>query len=210
MTPILPSWIDRMERTVPWLSIPNLAIYLVVLQVMGFFLVGSKPEMAELLYLDPQAVFSGEVWRLVTFLTVPLSRGLWVIFFLWFLYFVLNSLQHAWGDFRLTLYFLISWVGTVSMSLLLNMPVGSFLYMETTFFFALATLVPDYEIYLFFVLRVKLKWLGIFSAIVAIVLPFLFGSLEMKLLLLVSCTNYLLFFGPGFWRQIKQELRRRR
>ena len=213
-----PRWLDKAERKFGWLTIPNLGVLIVALQAMGFiilwFKAGSDPfaaaSMVQKLVLDPQAVLAGEVWRIFTFLCIPLSQDLWMIFVLWFLYFVLGSLGHAWGEFKLTLYFLISWLSTVIASLLFSVPVDSFLFIETTFFFALATLVPDYEILIFFVLPVKIKWVALFSATLMILVPLLVGDWEYRLYVLVASLNYLLFFGPGFYQRIRMEMHRRK
>jgi len=197
-----PHWILWLERRFHWISIPNLAIYLIVLQVIGFFFVGMRPDMQEMLILNPRAVWQGEYWRLITFFVVPVSRGFWMLFFFWFLYFVLKTLEQYWGEFQLTLYFLISWFGTILVSLFFNFPVYHFAYIQSTFFFALATLMPDYEILFFFLFPVKLKWLALFSAILTIGLPFVLGSMVEKIYLVLAGANYLLFFGPGFVRKL--------
>jgi len=214
----VPRWLELAEKKFGWLAIPNLGLFLIGLQAIGFAVLmlksGSDPvttsSMLDLLVLDPQAVFAGQVWRIVTFLMIPLSNDIWMIFVLWFLYFVLNSLGHAWGDFKLTVYFLISWIGTVLASLLFNVPVDGFLFIESTFFFALATLVPDYEILLLFVLPVKIKWIALFSASLMILVPLLMEDWAYRLYVVVASLNYVLFFGPGFWAYLRMEMKRRR
>lgn len=213
-----PRWLEWAERRMGWLSIPNLGLFVVALQAMGFAFLwikaGSDPYSAaaltERLVLDPQAVLAGEVWRIVTFLTIPLSPNIWMVFVLWFLYFVLSTLGHVWGDFKLTIYFLIAWLAAVSSSLLFGVTVDSFLFIESTFFFAVATLIPDYEILAFFVLPIKIKWVALFSATLMVLVPLLMGDWAYRLYVLVASLNYLIFFGPGFLRRIRQEMERRR
>ena len=213
-----PRWLNWAERKFGWIAIPNLGIFLIALQAMGFAFLwiksGSDPYAAaawtQRLVLDPHAVMAGEVWRVVTFLTIPLSNDIWMIFVLWFLYFVLGSLGSAWGDFKLTVYVGIAWLAAVLGSLLFDVPVDNFLFIESTFFFALATLIPDYEILIFFVLPVKIKWVALFSATLMILVPLLFGDWAYRLYVVVASLNYLLFFGPGFYNRIKLEMQRRR
>jgi hypothetical protein len=206
----MPRWIEWLEKRFEWASIPNLGIFLVALQAMGFLLVSGKPEFVGQLVLDPAAVFSGQIWRVVTFLAIPMSDSFMVIFVLWFLYYVLSSLERAWGSFRLTLYFLIAWAGAVMSSLVLGIPVDTFILIESSFFFALATLIPEYEILLFFILPIKIKWIALFTAAIMLAVPLVFGTWSQRLYLLVACANYLLFFGPGFYRFMRMEMRRRR
>jgi hypothetical protein len=86
-----PRWLDRLERVLGWLAIPNIAVIFVTLQALGFLMLSSDPIWLTRLALVPEMVSAGEYWRLVTFLALPVSMSLlWVIFSLWFLYFILN------------------------------------------------------------------------------------------------------------------------
>ena len=58
------------------------------------------------------------------------------------------------GDFKLTLYFLIGWIGTVLGSFVFNISVDSFMLMRY-FLFAIATLNPEYEVLFFSFYRLK-------------------------------------------------------
>jgi len=207
---LTPRWIEWLEKRFEWISVPNLGIYLVVLQAMGFLLVSGKPEFFGELVLDPQAVFAGQFWRVITFLAIPLSDSFMMFIILWVMYYVLTSLERVWGAFRLTLYFLIAWAGTVLGSLVLGIPVDTFGLIEISFFFALATLIPDYEFLVFFILPVKIKWIALFTAAIMLAIPLAFGTWAQRLYLVVACANYLVFFGPGFYLRLRQEMRRRR
>jgi hypothetical protein len=170
---------------------------------MGFFVVGMKPHLEAQLILDPYMVLQGEWWRVITFFTIPLGKGIWMAIYFLFLYFMLSRLEAYWGEFKLTMYFLIAWLGTVLASLLLGFPVMHFAYIQITFLFALATIMPDHTIYLFFVLPVKLKWIGIVSAVIVAGGPFIFGSWLDKLYVVLGGLNYLLFFGSYQYKNIK-------
>jgi len=213
-----PRWLESAERKFGFLAIPNLGLVLVALQALGslllWFKAGSDPDamsiLLERLVLDPQAVFAGEVWRIVTFLAIPLSTNLLMIIVLWFLYFVLSSLAQSWGDFKLTVYILIAWIGTVLASLIFQVPVESFLLIESSFFFALATLIPDYEVLLFFLVPVKIKWVALVTAVMMFFIPLVFSGWDYKLYLIVASLNYILFFGPYFFDMGKKWLQQRK
>ncbi|NLB63061.1 MAG: hypothetical protein GX801_03010 [Fibrobacter sp.] len=215
---IYPRWLTWAEKKFGWIAIPNLPLFLVGIQALGFVLLavkgGSNPavasQLASRLVLDPQAVLNGEIWRLFTFIAIPMSHGFWMIFVLWFLYFVFNSLAMAWGDFKLTVYFLIAWVGTVLASLLLNVPVESFIFIESTFFFALATLIPNREILFFLIVPLKVKWIALFSATLMVLFPLLFSDWAYRVYVMVAFLNYLLFFGPSYIDFLRMEMRRRK
>jgi hypothetical protein len=156
-----PKWIDRLERLMPGLGIPNLALYLVGAQGLGFFLVLANPQALGLLILDPYLVLHGELWRLITFLAVPLTLSpLWMVFALWFLYFIINGIEQEWGEFRTTLYVLVAVALTIAFSFVFGCRIWSIIELQSTLFLAAATIAPEYQILLFFILPVKMKWLA--------------------------------------------------
>jgi hypothetical protein len=204
-----PKWIDRLERLMPGLGIPNLALYLVGAQGLGFFLVLANPQALGLLILDPYLVLHGELWRLVTFLAVPLTLSpLWMVFALWFLYFIINGIEQEWGEFRTTLYVLVAVALTIVFSLVFDWRVWSIIELQSTLFLAAATIAPEYQILLFFILPVKMKWLA-WVSVAFIIWSLIVSSWLGRLYLLVMYANYLLFFGPYFLGRL-QAFRRRK
>ena len=86
-----PKWLDHLERKLGWIAIPHLAWIFIALQIMGFMMISSDPYWVERLALIPSLVYAGEYWRVVTFLSLPLSMSpIWMFFVLWFLYFIIN------------------------------------------------------------------------------------------------------------------------
>jgi hypothetical protein len=203
----LPNWLSRMDKDFKWLSIPKLPLLLVIIQIFGFVLVMGKPEFEQRLVLNPDMVLQGEIWRIFTFVAIPLSHNFLMFFVLWFFYFVMTSLESAWDSTLLTIYFLITWVSIVLASLLIGTSVDTFAYMEFSFFFALATLSPNRTIHLFFILPIAFKWIALFTAIVLFFMPLFLGSYSLKQVLFVS---YLVFFGKDYWLRLKSELDRRK
>ncbi len=199
-----PKWIDRLERLMPGLGIPNLALYLVGAQGLGFFLVLANPQALGLLILDPYLVLHGELWRLVTFLAVPLTLSpLWMVFALWFLYFIINGIEQEWGEFRTTLYVLVAVALTIVFSLVFDWRVWSIIQLQSTLFLAAATIAPEYQILLFFILPVKMKWLA-WVSVAFIIWSLIVSSWLGRLYLLVMYANYLLFFGPYFAGRLRR------
>src|ERR1700722_2767911 len=191
-----PKWIDWLDRRLPGFGIPNLALYLVGLQVCGFFLTMANPNAIYLLILDPYMVLRGEVWRLITFLAVPVTfNALWMVFALYFLYFIVNGIEAEWGEFRTTLYVLVAVLLTIAFSLIFWAPIYSTTKLGSTLFLAAATIAPEYQILLFFILPVKMKWLA-WVSVAYIVFSLIVGSWLSRLYLLTMYVNYLLFFGP--------------
>ncbi|MEO0454694.1 MAG: hypothetical protein AAFY98_11240 [Verrucomicrobiota bacterium] len=211
-----PGWIEWLEDRFGQLDIPFLLKGLIALNILTFFMVGMNPGFVELLYLDPIAVRNGEVWRLLSFLVIPRYSPdgdfslVFLLIFVLFMWMVSNGLEEALGSFKLTLYLLIS-VTFIGTSCLLTNTLGyhAFLYQSLIVFFAL--LYPDIEILLFFIIPLKMKWLGIFIGSIS-ALVFILAPLSQKALILASYSGFLIFTVPHFfqtWKN-KRETERRR
>lgn len=206
------SFLDKLERRIGFIAIPGLIRAVVALTGLVFVLVLLNPGFEKFLALSPTRIMRGEVWRLVTYIFLPQSLSpLWLVLALWFLWFIGEGLERAWGPFRLTLYFIVGMIGTT---------IAAFIARDTTFsnsmllaalFFAFATFYPDEIIYIFFILPVKVKWLAWVSA-GFMFYGFIVGSNSYRLALLAALSNYLLFFGPHFIYQARhrQEVASRR
>src|SRR5438445_7304414 len=107
------AWLDKLERRFGFLGIPGLIRIIVGFNALVFVLVRLNPDFVSVLNLDPAHIRHGEVWRLVTYIFIPQTFSfLWIVFVLWFLWFIGDGLERAWGSFRLTLYFLVGMIGT--------------------------------------------------------------------------------------------------
>lgn len=204
-----PKWLNRLERRLGWIAIPNIAVIFVTLQGLGFLMVSADPIWSLRLALVPEAVRAGEVWRLVTFLALPLALSpIWVIFAMWFLYFVLNMIEGHWGSFKTTLYTLVSIVVTILYSFATDYPVTSIQHFESSLFFAAAALFPETEVSLFMIIPVKIKWLAAFTGAL-VLLDFIRGSWYERFFLISIYSNFLIFFGPAVVGQVRQHFRKR-
>ncbi|MDH5719348.1 MAG: hypothetical protein OEZ13_01885 [Spirochaetia bacterium] len=204
----IPEWLKKLEKKLGFIALPNLALYLIVLQIFGFLIYHFKGHAVHTLYLIPQKVLEGEIWRLFTFMAVPLSTGFWIILVLFFLYFVVTTLEREWGEFPVTFYLLITVLLTIAFSFIFNRTINDFTPIEMTLFLAAATTFPDVEI-LLFIFPVKLKWLAIF-VVASFLFTFLQSDMLYKIYILIVFSNYFIFFGPAFIHKLKQAHRRRR
>lgn len=189
------NWIDRrLGRHVP----SGLGMYLVGLWAMAFALLYAKPALIEDFRLDRAGLMSGEVWRLVTFLLLPPSLpsgplGLFFgVFVLLFFYTVLTSLEAEWGAARLWAYYLIGAAGTVGGAFLTGSADNA--YLNLSLLLAFGTVFPDYQILLFFILPVKMKWLALLDG-AFLVYAFVTGGSPARAAIAMAFLNYLLFFG---------------
>ena len=146
-----PKWLRFLSRRIGWLAIPNIALVFVAFQICGFFFVFARgPEGFGELALVPELVGRGEVWRLVSFVAIPLAMSpLFFAVTLWFEYFILNSIEAEWGAFKTTFYVLTSVLLTIIFSFLFDYPVTRITDFTSTLFLA-AMLFPDFEIQMYF------------------------------------------------------------
>src|SRR5256885_10442194 len=139
-------------------------------------------------------LFRSEVWRVVSWLAIlPSLSPLWALFALFWLYIMGTALESEWGAFKFLAYWLLGFAGTVAVAALTHGPATGTVFLMTLFL-AFATLWPDYEIRVFFVVAVKVKWLALLDAVLLVQHTLSQPGLQ-KLLALVGVGNYLLFFG---------------
>lgn len=193
-----------LENKLGRFAIPHLIPGIVFLSTITFVLIRLQPDFINYLVLNPQLILQGEVWRLITYVFIPPTTNLFfVIFALLFLWMLGNGLEQAWGAFRVNLYFFIVLATTTLAAFIFDWvdATGGFIY--STIFFAFATLYPNYQILLFFIFRIKIKWLAWFS-LVMLILYFFNTSFAGKLTLLLVHLNYFVFFGRDIVRLLFQ------
>ncbi len=206
-----PNWLVWIDKNFRDLSIPKLPLILTIIQFVGFLLAMGKPEFISKLYLTPKLILDqGEIWRIFTFIAIPFPNNLLVILVLWFFYDFMVLLEESWGSMFLTVYFLIAWFSTVFAAFLTGVSVETFAYMECSFVFALATLNPNKELHLFFILPIAFKWIALFIAGILLIVPLFLDFSNGQLYVVLVFINYLLFFGKDYWLRFKKELDKRK
>lgn len=198
------NWINKLERKFGKFAIRDLIKYIVGLNAIVFVLVyvTRSYEIMHLLALNPSRVLQGEVWRLITYIAIPPDTSpLFIIFALYFAYMIGTALEQEWGSFRFNLYYLIGMLGTTIAAFITGGSVSG-VYLNLSLFLAFARIYPDYEILIFFIVPVKVKfmaWLQLFI----IGYTVLTQPIPQKLAALVSLLNYFIFFGKDSIRRSK-------
>ncbi len=210
--------LDQLERRIGFIAVPGLIKIVVAFTALVYVLTYINPEFLTVLQLDPAAIKRGQVWRLFTYLFIPRSVAqpgsmlgpLWTVVALWFLWFIGEGLERAWGAFRLTLYFAVGMIGTTLAAFLFGAQFSNAM-LAATLFFAFAWFYPDEIIYVFFVLPMKIKWIAWVSAAL-LIYGFLVETNAYRAALLVATSNYFIFFGPQLFHQLRhrQEVSTRR
>lgn len=201
-----PRWVARLERKIGWLSVPGLAGFLAGMNALVGAMSRMRPDFPYQLEMDPRLVLSGEPWRLVTFLFVPPDMGaLWLIFWLLLFYAYARALENAWGDFAFTVYCLVGAAALDLAALLFGVPVSATVF-NMSLFLAFAKLNPEFEILLFFVLPVKMKYLA-YLAWALILWTLLSAPPAAASAAVAGLANYLAFFGADWWQALRRRLR---
>jgi len=198
------SWLDRLERRFHFLTIPQFPLFIAAANGLIYLMAQFEPAFVQQLTLDPNAILAGQWWRIVTFLFVPpiTMHPIFIVFWLLLLYQFSQALENAWGEFRFFFFYFVGAAATVLAAfVILHEPLGN-VSLNTTLFLAFATLFPDFELLLFFVLPIKVKYLG-WLVWLTIVVSLLTGSFGTRIAIAASLTNYVLFFGGDIWKMLQ-------
>jgi hypothetical protein len=196
--------LNRLERTLAPFAVHHVTLALVVLQSLMWIFIQVRPEIAGNLLLDRTLLLHGEWWRLLSFVLLPpVTNPLFLFFALWLLYLMGTALEAQWGAFRFNLYLLIAYVATVASVFIAPEGIATNLYLVGSIFLAFAYLYPDFQLLLFFILPVKVKWIALVTWIGYFV-SFAVGDWLTKMLVVASVSNFLLFFGADIFRRMKQ------
>ena len=133
---------------------------------------------------------------------------LWLVFWLILFYLYARALETLWGDFKFTVFCAFGAGATGLASLLLREGLSNVPF-NASLFLAFARLNPDFEILMFFVLPLKMKWLAL-AVWAMTLLNFIAGGAAQRWAIAAGLANYLVFFGPGHWRDFNFFLRRLR
>lgn len=186
--------LNNLERKFGKFAIQRLMGYIIGANVLVFLAGFAFPYIYGLLALNPRLVMQGEFWRVLTFLFIPPTQSMFFAIFVFYFYYMVGSgLEEAWGSFRFNVYYFIGAAATIGASFLTG-GVGTPLYLNLSLFLAFATLYPEYEVRLFLMLPIKVKYLGWIYGVFLLV-TVLTGSLAAKLAALASVLNYLFFFS---------------
>lgn len=205
--------LDKLDRKMGRYALRNLMLIIIIGTGIVFLLetiVSAKTGESILFYLyfDKEAIFRGEVWRIFTFVFIPDSFSLFSLALgLYIDWLIGNALENEWGAFRFNLYYLVGWLGAVLSGLLTGFATNYYLHLSM--FLAFAILYPDFTLYIFFVLPVKMKWLAIVDA-VALVLLFIIEGWAGRIALLVSLLNIVVFCGGTLLQAFKRYRRRKK
>ena len=186
-------------------GIPKLMNYIVFISAAVYLII--LLDKTEILYYllayDTVLIFQyGQVWRLMTWLFLPVGTNpFFVVLALYFYYFVGSTLEREWGTAKFTLYYIFGVILNIIYGIVMWVILrGSFLiephYLNLSLFFAFAVYFPDYTLMLFLFIPVKAKWIALVNAAFfafEIVSNTIAGHLVLALTPVIALLNFFIF-----------------
>ena len=189
-------------------GIPNLMLYIVLGTAVVYVMsqMSRNPFLYNLLYFNRELILRGQVWRLITYpLTYNAGSLLLTAISLFCYYSLGRAMENIWGTLRFNLFYL---TGVVMMDVYCMIFGGyaSVTYLNLSLFLSYATLYPDSQFLLFFIIPIRAWIFAMFDLAIVLIdlvsLPFPYNLFSV-----ISLANYFLFFGkdvlnviPMSWR----------
>lgn len=199
------NWLNKLERKIGKFYIRNLMLIIIsgTILVYGFTMLSGDQTLINNISLVPSKVMQGEVWRLVTFIFVPSSFSIIsFIFSIYFYYLAGTGLEHEWGEFKFNFYYFVGMLATIAVSMITGATAtGTFI--NLSLFLAFARIYPDFQVLLFYIIPIKVKYLAILNWIIIGINFLSAGSMAGRILTLVPLINFFLFFGKDIFTGTK-------
>ena len=200
--------LDRIERRTRWFGVPNVALPIVVLQSFFWVVSASHPEALDRLMLQRSLLTSGDWWRAITFMFLPVEGNPLFLFFALYIFYIMSAaLENLWGAWRYNLYLLIGWLATVGCIFIAPDGPVTNRFVFAAVFLGFAEMYPDFELLLFFFFPVKVKYLALVTWILLII-QFAAGDALMRLTIVAGVVNFFLFFTVDLIRRAKSGRRK--
>lgn len=197
------SWLNRFCYKHPRFGIPNLMNIIVIGSVLVYLLdMFSRSSFSSLLYFSLPHILHGQVWRLITFVFLPLDGRLLYFALSTYLYWMIGTtLEREWGTTKFTLFYVMG----VVLNILLGFVTGyaTMAYVNLSMFFAFATLYPNTQFLIMFIIPIKVKWLAWLDAAFfawSVIRYLIGGNFLYALIPIIAILNYFLFFSADFAR----------
>ncbi len=207
--------IDRFCYSHPRFGIPNLILWVVIGNVAVYIMdLLSRGTFSGILSFVPAYIFQRQIWRVVTFIFVPEASS--NIFFFaistYFYYFIGSRMEEQWGTPRFNIFYLSGILLAIVVGFLatlngLSMAVTtSMYYTNLSLFLAFASLFPDMQVLMCYVIPVRVKWLAYLDGIFLLYQVLrMVGKHQymMALLPILAILNYLIFFGDSLLEALR-------
>ena len=189
-------------------GIPNLMLYISIgtALVYLFTMTTENYVLYEWLCFDRALILQGQVWRLFSY-ALLMSRGnvFFMILALMCYYSMGRAMENVWGTFRFNLFYLCGILINDVYCMIFNCYADVY-YLNLSLFLAYATLYPNAQFLIMFIIPVK-AWILALVDLVLVLFGFLGNVFPYNFFSILSIANYFLFFGkdvlnviPVSWR----------
>ncbi len=203
------NFLDKLQRKFGKYAISNIITYLLYISVVFFALMLISPGAFNYLYLDFNKVFSGEVWRIITFIFLAIVPSgniimdiLYAVIGFMFMQYIGGSLESIWGAFKTNVYIFISIFLALIISLLFRIPILGSFFIFDSLFLAFAYEFPNNEIRMYFLIPIKIKYLA-YIRVAFMVYTLIVGSVANKMMILLTVMAFLIFYSGEIVYRIK-------
>ena len=196
------NFLNKLERKYGRFSIPNLMLFIIMGNIIVYiaqFLLGLP--IIEWIYFDPAYIMQGQIWRIISWIFIPISSSpIWFIFAILLYYSIGRELEYQWGTFKFNVYYLLGIIFNIIAFFISggNMIITA-TYMNLSLFLAYAVLFPDVQFALYGIIPIKVKYLAALD-IAFLLVNLIRGTTSTRILIIVSLLNFLLFFGSTLMR----------
>lgn len=200
----------KLKRILNKLAVRNLILYIVG-GIAAVFFLGMALYMIKGIDIyqytgfNRSLILQGQVWRVLTFMFEPEGSPIFMVLTLYLYWLMGSTLEREWGAVKFNLFYFCGAALTILSGFITGGAVNHFLNMSL--FFAYAILYPDFQLMLFFVLPIKIKWLAVADA-VYFVYMFAIGSWQIRGCILACFVTLLIFFGGELIERIRRAKRR--
>ena len=189
-------------------GIANLMLYIALGTAVVYLMseMGGNYTLYNILYFDRELILQGQIWRLFSYpLTYRIDNLLLMAVSLFCYYSLGQAMESIWGTLRFNLFYL---TGILMMDIYCMIFGGraSVTYLNLSLFLSYATLFPNAQFLLFFIIPVK-AWIFALFDLAIVLMDLVTYPFPYNLFSVISLANYFLFFGkdvlnvvPMNWR----------
>ena len=183
------NFLNKLERKFGRHAITGLMKYIIICYIIGYIIEFAAPRFMSFLTLEPYMIFHyGQVWRLVSWILIPPQTNIFFAIIMMIFYYQLGTvLEQTWGSFRFNVYIFGGMIFTV---------LGGYFstyYINLSIFLAFAVCYPDMKVMLYFIIPIKMKWMAIVYAALAVASAISSGWVA-RVAILASLLNFIIFF----------------
>ena len=174
-------------------GIPNLMLIICIgtLVMYLFMLIDRSNTLYRFLCFNRSLILQGQIWRLITYIFIPNSSGIWLFLLLFCYYSIGRMLEGCMGTLRFTMFYFCG-VLLMDLGALLLGTTASTYYLHLSLFLALATMFPDNRVLLFYIIPIKMKYLAWVYLALAV-----YDTVQLDFSALIALLNWVIFFSAN-------------